>query len=196
VISLDLIREYTEDQLAVMCQEQRGIEQGCFLHGPGSYLRIRRVSTKGKVEWFLTLKTKDADRTIEIENPIDARDAQDLWSRCYWKLKKDRYVYAEGGIKWEIDLFKENGEVYFILVEAELPEDAPRPKKLPGFLKRHLIYEVPLTDDRFSNKKLADVDYAQKLYRICNRKPLLSEGKFDCKASERRERDCDQTSLE
>jgi hypothetical protein len=32
-------------------------------------------------------------------------------------------------------------------------------------------------------------------YRICGRKPLLSEGKFGRKASEQSERDCDQTSL-
>lgn len=164
VISLDLVREYTEDQLKVVCSEHRVIEQGVALHGPGSYLRIRRSVTKTGTQWFMTFKLKDADRTIEIENPIDQRDANDLWRRCYWKLKKDRYIYVENGLKWEIDLFKDGDRVYFILAEVELAEDAPRPKKMPAFLKRHLLYEVPLTDDRCSNKRLGDVEYASKLY--------------------------------
>ena len=164
VISLDLTREYTEDQLKVVCSEHRAIEQGVLLHGSGSYLRVRRSVTKAGVQNFLTFKLKDADRTIEVEQPIDARDATDLWRRCYFKLKKDRYIYTENGLKWEIDLFKDGERVYFILAEVELPEEAPRPKKLPAFLKRHLLYEVPLTDDRCSNKRLGDVEYASKLY--------------------------------
>lgn len=164
VISLELTKEYTEDQLKVVCSEHRAIEQGVLLHGPGSYLRIRRSTTKAGVQNFMTFKLKDADRTIEVEQPLDVRDAADLWRRCYFKLKKDRYIYAENGLKWEIDLFKDGDRVYFILAEVELPEDAPRPKKMPAFLKRHLLYEVPLTDDRCSNKRLGDVEYASKLY--------------------------------
>ncbi len=166
VLSLDLVKEYTEDQLKVMCQEHKGIEQGCISHGPGMYLRIRKALVNHNTQWFMTFKLKDADRTIEIEQTIDARDGSDLWSRCYWKLKKDRYIYEQGGLKWEIDLFKDSDRVYFILAEVELPEGSLRPKKMPPFLERHLLYEVQLTDDRFSNKRLADVDYATKLYQL------------------------------
>jgi hypothetical protein len=51
-----------------------------------------------------------------------------------------------------------------VLAEVELKEGSPRPKRLPEFIKKHLLYEVPLTDDRFSNKRLGDVDYATRLY--------------------------------
>lgn len=167
VISLDLLSEFSKSQLKDMCIEYRSIEQGVVCHGPGMYLRIRKsfIKEKNKTNWQMTFKLKDADRTIEIENPIEAQDGEDLWSRCYWTLTKDRYVYEKDDIKWEVDFFKYKNEVYFILAEAELPEDAPRPKKMPSFLKKHLIYEVPLTDDRFSNKRLASVKYARKIYK-------------------------------
>lgn len=167
VISLDLMNDFSKGQLKDLCCEFRSIEQGIICHGPGMYLRIRRCKfkEKDKTNWHMTFKLKDADRTIEIENPIDARDGQDLWSRCYWKLVKDRYVYEKDDIKWEIDFFKHKNEIYFILAEAELPEDAPRPQKLPSFLRKNLIYEVPLTDDRFSNKRLGSVKYARKIYK-------------------------------
>jgi CYTH domain-containing protein len=167
VISLDLVDEFTKSQIKEMCVDYRCIEQGVICHGPGMYLRIRKCSfkDKNKASWQMTFKLKDADRTIEIETPIDSRDGEDLWTRCYWSLTKDRYVCEKYGIRWEIDFFKHKNDVYFILAEAELPEDAPKPEKLPGFLKKHLIYEVPLTDDRFSNKRLGSVSYAKKIYK-------------------------------
>jgi CYTH domain-containing protein len=164
VISLDMAKEYTEEQIMIRSREHRIIEQGVISHGPGMYLRIRRSVTRGKVEWFMTFKLKEADRTIEIENKIDARDAEDIWRKCYWKLKKDRYVIDYEGMKWEVDFFKNDGDTYFILAEVELPEGSLRPKRMPGFLQKHLLHEVPLTDDRFSNKRLGDVEYAKRLY--------------------------------
>lgn len=164
VISLKMIQEYTEDQLHAICKEHKIIEQGCILHGPGSYLRIRKSSCNNLNDWYMTFKQKDADRTIEIENKIEERDANDLWKRCYWTLKKDRYVYEENEQKWEIDLFKNDQKIYFILAEIELEENSIRPKKIPHMLKKHLLFEVPLTDDRFSNKRLGNVEYAEKLY--------------------------------
>lgn len=164
VMNLDFAKEHTEDQLRVICPKHRRIDQGVLLQGNGSYLRVRRTEENSNIAWHMTFKLKDADRTIEIETPLIERDAFDLWGRCSWKLRKDRYIHAENGIDWEIDLFKTNDRIYFILAEAELPEGSLRPKKIPCFLKKHLIYEVPLTDDRCSNKRLGNVSYADKLY--------------------------------
>lgn len=164
VISLDLLQEQDEQQIASICQEVKDIQQGVICHGPGMYLRIRKSKQKQNTNWQMTFKLKDADRTIEIETPIDNRDGEDLWPRCYWSLSKTRYIYKKDEIFWEIDFFKSENEVYFILAEAELPEEAPRPKKIPKFIRKFLLYEVPLTDDRFSNKRLGKIDYAKKMY--------------------------------
>lgn len=165
VLSLELAKEYSEDQMRAICEEHRAIKQGVICHGPGMYLRIRHSLSNGKPQWYMTFKLKDADRTIEVETELDDRDGNDLWTRCYWTLIKNRYIFEEDGIKWEVDFFKSGEDVYFILAEAELPENAPRPKSMPDFLKNHLMYEVPLTDDRFSNKRLGHVGYAEKMYK-------------------------------
>ena len=102
---------------------------------------------------------------IEIEKKIDDRDGQDLWSVCVAKLKKDRYMIEDKGITWELDFFRKGHHLYFVLAEVELPEGASRPKIVPDFLKDYVVYEVPLTDDRFSNKRLGDVDFATNLYQ-------------------------------
>ena len=85
------------------------------------------------------------------------------------KIKKDRYVIEDKGITWELDFFKKGHHLYFVLAEVELPEGAVRPKKVPEFLEDYVLYEVPLTDDRFSNKRLAEVEFSTNLYqRILN----------------------------
>ena len=130
----------------------------------GMTTRIRCIDNGDKNKWFLTFKQKVNDRVIEIEKKLDDRDGSDLWQACVGKLTKDRYVFAGEEI-WEVDLFKRSGELYFILAEVELAEGKPRPKSVPKFLKPYVLYEVPITDDRFSNKRLGDVDYAMNLYK-------------------------------
>ncbi len=166
IISLDFATEFTEEKVKEICCEHRFIQQGVICHATGKSVRIRQTITndQGFPDWQLTFKLKDSDRTIEVENSIDSRDGQDLWSHCYWKLKKDRYVYEFNDLKWEIDFFKIKSKVYFILAEVELPENAPRPNKVPYFLKKFILYEVPLTDKRFSNKRLWNMKYATKMY--------------------------------
>ncbi len=168
LISLDFVRALTEDRLNSICSEHRIIEQGYICHGMGSNLRVRCTIIQNEIQWFLTFKQKDENRIIEVETTLSFRDGEDLWSKCYWKLSKDRYIFLEDGLKWEIDLFKKNGEIYFVLAEVELTEGAPRPDKMPDFLKEHLLHKVDLTDDRFSNKKLGDLEYASNLYLIFN----------------------------
>jgi hypothetical protein len=111
------------------------------------------------------MKQKVTERVIEIEKRLDERDGMELWACCVGKLKKDRYVFNGGhGIMWELDLLKHDGNIYFMLAEVELAEGMPRPKVVPEFMKNHIAFEVPLDDDRFSNKRLGDLTYAKELY--------------------------------
>jgi CYTH domain-containing protein len=166
VISLDFATEFTENKIKEICCEHRFIRQGVICHSAGKSVRIRKTIINGrpKTEWQLTFKLKDSDRTIEIETSIDSRDGKDLWHYCYWTLTKDRYVCEVDELKWEIDFFKKDGNLYFILAEVELAENAPRPSETPYFLREFILYEVPLTDKRFSNKRLWNKKYANKLY--------------------------------
>ncbi len=50
------------------------------------------------------------------------------------------------------------------LPEVELEEGSARPE-VPLWLKDHVLFEVPLTDNRFSNTNLGDVDYVKEIYQ-------------------------------
>lgn len=164
VISTDVLKENPEAILRMKCDKHLIIEQGYLAYSKGYTSRIRSITESGKTKWFYTMKQKVTDRVVEIEKKLDDRDGNDLWSYCVGKLKKDRYVFKDHGIVWEIDLFKHDGSIYFILAEIELPEGSPRPKLQLDFIKSHILYEVELTDDRFSNKRLGDLNYARQLY--------------------------------
>jgi CYTH domain-containing protein len=154
-----------EDALKSSAFRHQVIRQGYLAFSKGMTTRIRSLKENSDKKWFLTFKQKVSERVIEIEKKIDDRDGNDLWEVCVGKIKKDRYLFLEGGYTWELDLFKKGSNIYFIVLEIELPEGALRPKNVPKFLRDFVVYEVPLTDDRFSNKRLGDIDYASRLYR-------------------------------
>jgi CYTH domain-containing protein len=172
VINMDLLKHHSEEQLKIMCKSVLHIRQGYLAFSKGMSCRIRCSSEWGTDKWFLTFKQKVTKRTIEIEKKIDTRDGADLWELAVGKLKKDRYIFPHDGVKWELDLFKFDSEIYFIMAEIELDENAPRPKHVLPLLKNYVLYEVPLTDDRFSSKRLGDVNYSKQLYSL-----LLEEDK-------------------
>lgn len=142
----------------------QNIEQGYLSYSKGMTLRIRHLEEGKKSKWFLTLKQSVRGRVVEIETKIDERDGEDLWEACVGKLKKIRHVVEHKGANWEVDFFYKGCHLYFVMAEVELPEGSSRPKEIPSFIKEHLLLEVQLTDDRFSNKRLGDAEYATKIY--------------------------------
>jgi len=161
VISLDLANDFHHPTLVKMAKEHQHIKQGYLDSGDGMTTRIRCIDNQ---KWILTFKQKVGDRIIEIEQELDDRDGQDLWSICVRKLKKNRYVIEDNGIKWELDFFNNENNIYFVLLEVELPEGSSRPKTVPEFLKEYVLYEVPLTDSQFSNKLLSEVNFATEIH--------------------------------
>ena len=157
------------------------IEQGYIVYSKGTTARIRKVTAKKnsddqhkKTQWFFTFKSKVDTRTIELEQKIDSRDGEELWCRCIGKLRKKRYIILDDvgnrighkAMKWEVDFFfDQHDHLYFVMAEVELPEGSERPETLPAFIEEYLLYAVPLTDDRFSNKRLGDVAYTKELYK-------------------------------
>jgi CYTH domain-containing protein len=132
----------------------------------GMTLRVRHTHK----EWILTLKRKVPNgkcglRVVEIEQRISKRDGADLFAQCAKTLRKKRHIVHKGKHTWEIDIFYDpKDEVYFALAEVECREGEECPQA-PGFLRPYVLYQVPLTDSRFSNKNLVDVEYARKLYQ-------------------------------
>jgi CYTH domain-containing protein len=140
------------------------IHQGYLFQKKRSNLRIRRCHLgewdSGEVKFMQTYKRTLPHRVVEIDNPIDERDFNDLWGCCKETLVKARY-FVEG---WDVDFFVDKAnKVYFVLAECEMPEGQDKPDTMPEVVAKSLIYEVPRDDDRFSSRKLADIPYAKKL---------------------------------
>ena len=130
-------------------------------------VRIRKVieqtSDCYRLQHWLTFKKEVSGRVIEIEKRISPRDFRDLWSVSENKLRKSRYNLNQG--EWEIDAFHdEQGKTYIVVAEHEMIEGQMEPETIPGYISNNLVYAVPKTDDRFFSKKLADIEYAKKLY--------------------------------
>lgn len=165
LINLDLLSKYYPSELKDMADEVQYIRQGYLAFSKGMTTRIRCVTDNKQSRWYLTFKQKVSNRVIEIEKKLDGRDGSDLWDVCVGKLSKERHIFVDHGYNWELDLFLKGESVYFILAEVELAEGSARPKTAPKFLKNFILHEVCLTDDRFSNKRLGDIDYAQSIYK-------------------------------
>lgn len=164
VLSMDTDEAYFEEN----AHKHFSIQQGYLAFSKGMTCRVRssRCVKKGETKWYLTFKQKVQSRVIEVEKRLDDRDGQDLWSVCVGRLSKDRYVTIDNsGADWEIDFFKNSGDLYFVLAEVELEECSPRIILIPHFIRDNLLYEVPLTDERFGNKRLGDVGYARSIYQ-------------------------------
>ena len=162
VLALDTDEEYFREN----CKNHFAIRQGYLASSKGMTCRVRSLRDGSSVKWFLTFKQKVDNRVIEIEQRLDDRDGKDLWSvtKCVSRLKKERYVLEHDGIDWEVDFFRAGSDRYFVLAEVELTEGSPR-IALPKFIHKFLLHEVDLTDDRFGNKKLADVEHASNMYK-------------------------------
>jgi CYTH domain-containing protein len=159
VLNLD-----TEEKFHKLSESKIFILQGYLFSSKGTSLRCRKVKNKH----YLTLKSTVNGRVVEIENQIDERDFNDLWTQCMNKLEKTRYLVPDKqGQIWEVDFFKDhNGINYFCLAELEMPEGQVSPAFMPKFIRENLIFEVPLTDCRFASKLLADIRYASDLYKL------------------------------
>lgn len=159
-----VLKTDTENYFAEIADEKLFIRQGYLLSSKGITLRFRQSisSTKKKENYFLTFKYTVNGRVIEIEKKIDERDFEDMWTQCLNKVVKIRYLVKDTKENiWEIDFFKDhNNETYFAMAEFEMPEDKDGPDFMPNFISENLVYEVSLTDSRFSSKLLGDVRYA------------------------------------
>lgn len=153
----------TEDKFQKLSCNKAKLLQGYLFSSKGTSLRCRKMKNKH----FLTLKSTVNGRVVEIENQIDERDFNDLWTQCMNKLEKVRYVCSDDKNQvWEVDFFKDhNSTNYFCLAELEMPEGQKEPEFIPKFIKNNLLFEVPLTDCRFASKLLADIRYATDIYK-------------------------------
>lgn len=126
-------------------------------------LRIRRFDQGGTISHIFSYKRPVDGVMVEIEQEIDGRDFERLWTLRRETLEKVRYSIRAGDCLWDIDFFKDGGRTYFALAEVEMPEGREDPPPPPAILAPYVDFLVERSDERFSSKKLADPAYARRL---------------------------------
>jgi CYTH domain-containing protein len=155
-----------EKNVNELSSEQYFISQGYLISTRGITTRIRKSvkNSNGSESYYFTLKVNTNGRCVEIENKLDQRDFNDLWSITLNQLEKIRYIIKHEKNIWEIDFFKDyKNQTYMAVAEVELPEDQMEPESIPNIIKKNLLFKVPLTDNRFSNKLISNAKYAAEL---------------------------------
>jgi hypothetical protein len=119
-------------------------------------------------------------RQIEVGTEIDERDFLDFWKKTKGRIRKSRYYYQTDTTDrfmdkhgqawketWELDFFKKpDHNNYFVLAEIELPEGVTEPLfAVPELVRDNTVFQVPQGDSRFSNTRLGDRKYANRLYQ-------------------------------
>lgn len=127
------------------------IDQG-YLPGTTIMERLRRQTSRdGTTRYFRTIKLGMGVERTELEDETDERTFEHLWVLTKGaRLRKRRYVVANGDDRWEIDEFTDRA-----LTLAELEIDRADARIIfPDWLTPALVREV--TDEReYSNRSLA-----------------------------------------
>ena len=101
---------------------------------------------------------------VEIETAISREDFDLLWPMRVEAVQKTRYIKETEDGEWVVDFLRDDrGEVYFVLAEVELSRFQALPDDIPAEIRAHILYAVAAEDNRFTNKKLSDQDYAEGL---------------------------------
>jgi len=167
------------------CPQAFEIYQGYVASKNGMTARVRssRKVGKEKAKYHFCFKYKVETRLIEIEKRIDRRDYHDLWKIALNKIWKIRYnlFYEDRGDAqlWEVDFFlDELGKAYFAMAEFEMAEGELAPDVVPPLISKHVVFEVPLQDDRFTSKKLSCQQHASEMLRSLGVEPCRSNNKL------------------
>jgi CYTH domain-containing protein len=141
------------------------------LHIKQGYLpktgRVRSINIVGRpVEYVFTYKLDLTNNPspLEFEHNISEDDFVLAWPECKTTLEKNRFKLPYEGRVWEVDLFENNG-LYFAQAELEVPEGSGPPDRLHPLVAKYLAHRVDLGDSRFNNKKLADKQRAEELFK-------------------------------
>ncbi len=127
-----------------------------------------RIFDPNYVDYFLTYKHMINGELIEVETDILSEDYSKLNKRALSRLCKVRHKILDGFDTWEVDLFYRkfsDNLPYFILAEIELPVGQAAPTTIPSVISKHLLYEVPIGNNEFSNTKLCYIQLAEEKYQ-------------------------------
>jgi CYTH domain-containing protein len=135
------------------------IDQFYFKNKEGIWERVRQYDSNvnGK-KWIHTIKYRINDMSNEeVEKEISKKEFDKFKTKCYTNklnarhIRKERWVYPDGDLKWEVDLFKDN--YHLIIAEIEIPSEDYE-LNIPEFINKKSLLEVTGLK-QFSNRSLS-----------------------------------------
>lgn len=136
------------------------IWQYYYKNSEGIWERARQMDSKVKGKKFVhTVKTRISDMSNdEQEKELTKAEFLSFRRRCIKYpgsskvLKKIRHVYADGELKWEVDLFTESATL--IIAEVEIQSE-DYDLQIPDFILKKMLLEVT-SMKQFGNRSLAN----------------------------------------
>ena len=139
--------------------EKIKIDQFYFKNKDGVWERARQCDSDiNEKKLTHTIKNRISERVNEeIEKEITKKEFQKFKRKCYTNklrakhIKKDRLIYPDGELKWEVDIFRDN--YHLVIAEIETPTE-DWDLKLPDFISKKMLLEVTGMK-QFSNRSLS-----------------------------------------
>lgn len=136
------------------------ISQYYYKNAEGVWERARQMDSKLKGRKFVhTVKTRISDMSNdEQERELTKEEFMEFRRKCLKypgsskMLKKTRHVYADGELKWEVDLFREAATL--VIAEVEIPSEEFE-LSVPEFISKKILLEVT-SMKQFGNRSLAN----------------------------------------
>lgn len=143
----------------VLPTEKVKIDQFYFKNVQGIWERVRQWNSNvyGK-KWIHTVKTKISNfSNEEVEKDITKKEYEKFKKRCRQNksnsryIKKERFIYLDGDLYWEVDIFKD--KCHIIIAEIEIPSE-DYDLNIPEFISKKALLEVSGLK-QFSNRSLS-----------------------------------------
>ena len=131
-----------------------------YLKVDGIWERARSMdSNKSGIKWVHTIKTRISDiSNIEEERELTKKEFEEFIKKCKSSpgsakyITKERRIYPDGELKWEVDMFSQKCHV--IVAEIEIPSE-DYDLQVPEFIQKKQLLEVTGLK-QFSNRSLSN----------------------------------------
>ena len=135
------------------------IEQFYFKNDKGIWERARTYHSEksGNMYIHTIKKTVSKGVNMEDEHELTKEQFDNFKNKCFQKgiearhISKERWVYKDGNLKWEVDKFKSG--YHLIVAEIEIPNKR-YDIKFPKFMEDIILLEVTGIK-QFSNRSLS-----------------------------------------
>jgi len=121
-------------------------------------LRIRKIGEKCEMTKKRPIKDGDASHQMENTIPLTAEEYEELSQVKGKRTKKTRYYYEENGVRYEVDVFRDN-LAGLVLVDVEFESlEKKKEFRAPAWCLAEVTQEEFLAGGMLSGKQYAQIE--------------------------------------